>query len=155
MSKLGNLCAAALSCLVYTSDASERTITLGNDRGGSSGLYEQRAEALGPGTRVQLAGFCASACTIYLWRRYGLDVCALPGSTLLFHKPGFMEGLRPMTGPLWASEADRLWMEEDMAQLPRNIVQLLARAPIPSMSEGASPWEVVAIRALDVLPACE
>lgn len=149
--------ALALAALLGAAGpADAKTVTITNDYGGATRLYQQRAIALArDGIKVRLAGICASACTIYLWRQFQLEVCALPGAQLLFHKPFFLdEAGQPRIGPEWSVEADREWSEEDMRQLPAVITRLLARVHVPSVAAGDSEWATVAIKAVDVLRPC-
>lgn len=129
-------------------------VTIHDDWGGATDLYEHRAEHM-RGRTLKLVGVCASACTIYLWRRYGVHVCAGPVAELWFHKPLWLNADRhPIVSPELAQEADRLWQTEDMVELPRNITAVLAHEHVPSPSAG-EPWgNAVKLHARDFLSPC-
>lgn len=82
------LAIASLLFLVANMAHANQVVTVQDNLGGNIADYVKQAkEWKRDKVQVRLSGKCASACTIYVMRRFRLDVCAMPETTLRFHMP--------------------------------------------------------------------
>lgn len=158
----------AVAAVVSPAKASE-IVTVRNNPGGYQDEFDAQAkEWAKTGTKVRIAGSCASACTMYVMTKYRLDVCASPGATLKFHMPYFDIA----SGGNYAKDMSAGAVQDSKKEWSRNwlghfnpkLNAVLAKATrngvIPNPSTEAQGSEGVAsrfytVKAMDFIPTCD
>jgi len=147
------------------------TVTVRNNLGGVREDFDAQARAWQKaGTKIRLAGSCASACTMFIMTKYGLDVCATPGTRLQFHMP--YDQLAQ--GGNWITDTSaqakqknkRSWANDWLGQFNPKLNAVLAKAtrngviPNPSTEDQGyegqfSASRFYSVKATDFIPTCE
>lgn len=133
------------------------------DPGGDVGQYIAKAERLArSGQKVRLKGFCASACNVYLWKQWNLNLCTEPGTKLRFHMPFMFQGSlgnqRVSKGKDFVKMAHEDWAYFFLGRFDRRLNSILARATrtgkIPIPARGDPVMKSFNVAAELVLPLC-
>lgn len=138
--------------------AGELALRVENDPGGELPLRvaEMKLDMQRGIKRVMLAGYCASACTLYLSPKWGWEVCAFPNARIGFHKPYLVNRSddKVLDGDEGVQWANKMWMRAFIMNYPDNVRWYLAGKRIPSPAAGGSRNDVLWVAATELVPPC-
>ncbi len=135
-----------------------QVIDIDNDGGGNvMKYYEHYKELSNQGVTIRIHGYCASACTMILFREYtGIKACvADPDAVFAFHKPYAFDKSHSILKTKTAVRISRELWAMMLVSMPYDAYRLLKDARIPSATEGDSPDDVFVVPAIFFVPRCE
>lgn len=150
-----------ISGVVFAGDSG--AVTVENNAGGNVSKFEMTAKAFArAGVDVRIKGYCASSCTMYLMKKYGLKACAYRGATLEFHMPYAHPVGRDdlvLLGEEYEGWSENWWRDEWLGQFSDKLNTRLALATskglIPNPAKEGDTESVYVVKATDVLPLCK
>lgn len=142
--------AIAFAMAVNSAIASTSITTIRNDEGGRWIEYQFKAKTF-QHKQLIIDGKCYSACIVYLFKQYNINICVTDRAVFGFHKIHWGEN---RTDQFLRYLADDEW-NKTMKKLPYRLAEHLYQQRIPSVVHGDSIYDVYTVKGSLFYPICK
>lgn len=132
-----------------------RVVTIVDDRGGNVAEFEAVAEWFyTTRTDIRIDGPCASACLVFTYPKYMLNVCVTERAWFGFHSPFMVLDGKLLTGDDAVVTAQQA-KQKMFTNIPFKMQEHAPMDKWPSVYTGAKFMDMFWVRGTDVMKECE